>query len=297
MRIDSQGYASVLITDHTDDTELDCLKSGESQCSIHSSRSKERIHCPPGPPPPGQPLFPPGQLLSQASDYEVPVHVAPANVSESEENISVTMSPRLSRQRAVISESEDDKKVSGSGSHVEEEMITTQTLSVDPVDHSGRYDKLLPPPANEVVPEVLLINNTASTTGNQDSDTAFERKASIESAMERNSEMDNEDVFDSGIENCIDTQDYSSPQSRLGESTAALDPKPCARPISLGESTVAGGNNEPLRPRAMTVHSTKLKDITDGQTGQEKANSRSKSASCDSTGLHIILNQHSGVTV
>ena len=275
MRIDSQGYASVIIPDHTDDAEPDCLKSGESECPFHSTLNKDQI------------LFPPGPPLLQPSDYEVPVHV-PANGSESNETKpSAKTSPRLSRQRAVLSESEDDKQIPGS--RVEGATITTQTLSVDPVDRSGRYDRLLPPPATEVIAEgdSSLIKNLASdTTANQ---------ASVESAIDKDSEIDIEDVFDSSIE---DTRDSSCPQSRLRESATALTSKP--RTISLKDSTVVSGSNQDsklLRPRAMTVHSTILrKDITDSQTDPEMGHSRSKSASYD-TGLHITLNQHSGVTV
>ncbi len=216
MRIDSQGYASVIIPDHTD--EMDCLTSGQRSCPFHASMDSLDMQ------------------LRQPNDYEVPTVIT--NQTE-EPRASVG---RLARQKA-FSESESTQ-----------EEVSSFSITIGATSAG------------------LAIVQTSS------GDRRSTDKGSIESIQD--SELTNEEVFDSGFENSNEGLELASPQIKGPTVSLPLVPPHPARPSSLFEKERDKMAESDTRPRSKTFNDTK---ISPQETTDKK--------------LRIFLNNQSSVVV
>lgn len=229
MRIDSQGYASVIIPDRTDETE--CLISGQSSCPFHGSMDSLDLQ------------------QRRPNDYEVPA----IRASETEE------------PRKTIKTSEIEESRRGSLARLARQKAISESECTQ--------DKLSSP---------TLIGTTSvglATLQNSNGDRRSAGKGSIESVQD--TELANEEVFDSGFENSNEGLELTSAQIKTVDvSPPPVPPRP-PRPSSLfesqGDKLLA---DTEARPRSKTFNSTKL-------SPQETPNNK----------IRIFLNKQSSVVV
>ena len=231
MKIDSQGYASVIIPDHTDD--LDCLKSTDRECPFHASMDfVDSV----------------GQMAMRVpNDYEVPtissVSAQTSPVGVSEEAHSRATPVRLARQRAV---SEASEVMTETLQFTERESIISINESDPRVEGA-----VLAGGGTSVEPQV---NGTESAVTVGD-------RAVVKSVADRDSAIGSEDlVFDSGIENSNEGFEITSPQAPA--SSMPIPPPRPPRPLSLSElhidATLVDSDAASPRPRSKTFHNPSL---------------------------------------
>ena len=234
MKIDSQGYASVIVPDHTDD--LDCLKSADRECPFHASMdSVDSV----------------SRIATRApNDYEVPtissVSTEAASVGVSEEANPKSTPVRLARQRAVSECEEASEEMTETLRFTERESVTSATES-DP-----RVEGTVSAAGSTSVEPHARGTESAGTVADG---------GGVKSVTDRDSAIGSEDlVFDSGIENSNEGFEITSPQAPA--STMPLPPPRPPRPLSLSElhidATVVNSDTTSPRPRSKTFHNPSL---------------------------------------
>lgn len=199
----------------------------------------------------------------QPRDYEVPTDVLLRNPEEPS-----TITRRISRQERLESESEDSTSEHNSDVNTAEEEYGSLSVHDEAIAPAPRCDR---------------VSTSTATDGQQSDQTCLhqhtdeciapKRKSSVDSAIDRDSLIDFEDVFDSGMESCIDAQDIPFPQSRIRE--AITGPIPAQRTVSCGVQDASSSSRYPRNKPP--IHRTTSSPIDNG--------------------LQILLNKHSGVTV
>lgn len=235
LKIDSQGYATVIPAGELDDDEVDCLRFSDSdieECPVDPSnfvcRDDEgdgwRSHRENGYAPltpkrtkeaaksasileevdedrAEEEINPPSPESTTPQDYEVPMNI----LQQSPNRNSSVVSPRLTRQRAVSSTSEDEPK------------------------------------------RLSCVSRDGSNTIQREEEE--EGKKELETKVKDTTIT--EEVLDSGIENSVDSQNTLQTSTSVEVSAANQDKSQSKPgPVVAGREDASSSN---IRPRSMTV--------------------------------------------
>ena len=333
MKIDSQGYATVIPTDdHLDSDEIDCLQlSDDEECPVDPSQMvcrdreggdswkhhRENGYAPLTPKrmgessskssasnyvgndedtPMEQPPPSPPAASTTPQDYEVPMNILQQSPSRS----STVISPRLTRQRAVSSSSEMETKRLSCVSNVDgDDGCSAQGEGERSGSAQGERDR-----SGSAQGERERTQGEKERSGS----TQGERESS-EECEARGGNAD--EVFDSGIENSVDSQDTASRtvNSRAGSesrrenrqqeqdaaksdsATSSNSSRPFSAVVSSGNSQQENGVRESQANDRMEV---RVRSETVSFARERQA---SLSSQLQPRALHISLDQNRQVIV